>query len=186
MRSLFVSVLLSVTIGSLIAAHAQQDQYPKIREGMSKLAPLVGKWNAIALFHDDDGSVTENDGTFTIAWALDETYLEYRVELHRKGDPTHHHSFITYVTFNPKTGQYDRTFFYSRSALRVTETGEYDAATHEFRTKCFIPLEDGVNDENVRTITNLKDPNRIVHTHYSRYNNQAVERMDVEFTLTRR
>src|SRR5262249_42351362 len=145
--------------------------YAKIREGMSKLAPMVGKWRAVAMYPDKDG-VTENDGTYDIRWALDETYLEFHVELHRKGDPSHHHGFVVYVTYNPVTRHYDSTYFYTRWALRVTETGEYDAATKEYRTKAFIPLEDGVHDEYVRTVTELKNPDKIVHTHYSRYSHQ--------------
>jgi hypothetical protein len=35
------------------------------------------------------------------------------------------------------------------------------------------------------TLTDLKDPNKIVYTHYSRYDFQSNERMDVEIKLTR-
>jgi hypothetical protein len=67
----------------------------------------------------------------------------------------------------------------------VTETGEYDEATQEFWTRGFIPLEDGVNDETVRTITSLKDPNKIVYTHYStRSPAETCQRIDVEMILT--
>ena len=175
-----------IVISLLTPAPAQNAaaNYAKIREGMSKLAPLVGKWRAVALFHDGD-QVTENDGTWEIAWVLDDTYLEYRVAMHRKGDPSHHNGFISYVTYNPRTQQYDVMYFYTRSALRVTETGVYDEKTKQFRTQAFIPLEDGTRDENERSINDLSNPNKIVHTHYSRYGNEAVERMQVQFTLTR-
>jgi hypothetical protein len=175
-----------IAISHLTPARAQDPagNLAKIREGMSKLAPLVGKWSAVALFHDGD-KVTENDGTWEIRWALEDTYLEFRVAMHRKGDPSHHSGFITYVTYNPRTQQYDGTYFYTRSAFRVTETGVYDEKTKQFRTQAFIPLEDGVHDENVRSINDLSDPNKIVQTHYSRYSDEAVERMQVQFTLTR-
>jgi uncharacterized protein DUF1579 len=158
--------------------------YSKIREGLAKLSPLVGRWQAVALFHDGD-KITENDGTYDIHWTLEDTYLECKVELHRKEDPSRHHGFVIYLTYNPATRQYESTYFYTRWALRVTETGEFDDAAREFRTKAFIPLEDGVHDENVRTVTDLKDPSRIVYTHYSRYSHQSDERMDVQITLTR-
>src|SRR5262249_671167 len=158
--------------------------YDKIQEGLTKLSPLIGKWNAVALFHDGD-KVTENDGTYEIDLALEKTYLRFQVELHRKGDPSHHHGFIIYVTYNPATRQYQSTYFYTRWAMRVTETGEFDDHRHEFRTTAFIPLEDGVHDENVRTITDLNDPNKIVYTHYSRYSHEHTERMNVQITLTR-
>jgi hypothetical protein len=175
-----------IVISHLTPARAENPaaDYAKIREGMSKLVPLVGKWSAVALFHDGV-KVTENDGTWEIRWALEDTYLEYRVAMHRKGDPSHHNGFITYVTYNPRTQQYDVTYFFTRSAIRVTETGAYDEKTKQFRTQALIPLEDGIHDENVRSINDLSDPNKIVHTHYSRYSNEAVERMQVQFTLTR-
>jgi hypothetical protein len=183
-RSLLI--LGCIVISRLTPAPAQNPgaDYAKIREGMSKLTPLVGKWSAVALFHDGD-KVTENEGTWEIGWALEDTYLEYRVAMHRKGDPSHHNGFISYVTYNPRTQQYDVTYFYTRSAIRVTETGVYDEKTKQFRTQAFIPLEDGTRDENVRSINDLSDPNKIVNTHYSRYSNESVERMQVQFTLTR-
>jgi hypothetical protein len=166
---------------------ARQDplaDYAKIREAMSKLAPFVGQWNAVALFHDDT-TITENDGTWEIRWALEDTYLEFRVAMHRKGDPSHHHGFVTFITFNPRTQQYDVTYFYTRWAGRVTETGIYDEKARQFITKAFIPLEDGVHDENVRTINDLSNPNKIIFTHYSQKSNEPKERLQVVFTLTR-
>lgn len=81
--------------------------------------------------------------------------------------------------------RYDGTYFYSRWALQVTEAGEYDAAAHEFRTVAFIPKEDGVHDESVHSIMRLIDRNRIEYQHFSRHSDEAVERMDVSFALTR-
>ncbi len=182
--SFFLLPLLFLTFAIPARADDPAADYVKIHEGLSKLAPMVGKWRAVALFHDGDG-VTENDGTYEVAWALEDTYLEFHAEMHRKGDPSHHHGFIIFITYNPATRHYESTYFYTRWASRVTETGDYDAASQEFRTTAFIPLEDGVRDENVRTITRLKDPNKIVYTHYSRYSDQAAERMNVEITLTR-
>ena len=78
------------------------------------------------------------------------------------------------------------THFYNGSSLRVTATGEYDEATHQLRTKAFIPLEDGVRDENVRAIIDLSDRNRIVYTHFSRFNDESAERLDLAIVLTRK
>jgi len=185
-RCCVIASLILIALAWAMPAHADDPagDFTKIREGMSKLAPMVGKWRAVALFHDGD-KLTENDGTYDIEWVLENTYLECRVELHRKGDPSHHHGFIMYVTYNPATQHYDSTYLYTRWARRVTETGEYDAAVREFRTKAFIPQEDGVHGENVHTVSDLRDPNKIVYTHYSRYDYQASEHMDVQITLTR-
>lgn len=172
-----------VAVPVSLRAEDSASDFGKIREGMDKLAPLVGKWRALAVFHDADGA-TERDGTFDIQWTLDNTYLEYRVELHHRDDPSKHNGFVIYVTYNPVSRQYDSTYFYTRWALRVTESGEFDPVAHEYRTKAFIPLEDGVHDENVRTITDLKDPKKIVYTHFSRYSNQAKEQMNLQITLT--
>jgi hypothetical protein len=178
------SIAALIWVAPLGTAGADEIQYPKIRAGMSKVAPLIGKWRAAANFYDSEG-VTEEVGTYSISSVLDDTYLQWEVELHNKENPKRRHSFIIFVTFNPMSNQYDSTYFYSRWALRVTETGEYDDAAKEFRTRAFIPLEDGVHDENVRTITSLKDPNKVVYKHYSRYSHEKAERLNLEITLTR-
>src|SRR5260370_5442805 len=120
-----------------------------------------------------------------ISSVLDDTYLEFQTERHVKDNPNRSSKIIWYVTFDPRTNRYQATYFYNRWALRVTETGEYDDDAREYRTRAFIPLEDGVNDETVRTITSLKDPNEIVHTHYSKRSTaQTCERMDIQVVLT--
>ena len=61
----------------------------------------------------------------------------------------------------------------------MTETAEYDDRTREFSASGFIPLEDGVNDETVRTAYSLNNPNKIVHRHFSRRcPKETCERMD--------
>jgi hypothetical protein len=168
----------------LAPVRADDPEYLKIREGMKNLSPLIGTWDSVWKFHDKSG-VSVDVGTSSVTSVLDDTYLQWHVEHHSKEDPKHSRSFIIYTTFDPRSSRYDQTYFYSRSALRVTETGVYDDQAREFRTTAFIPLEDGIHDENVRTIISLKDPNKIVYTHYSRYNNETIERMDLEVTLTR-
>lgn len=184
-RCLLSFIVALIAIGPFTIARADDPaaDYTSIRRGMSKLAPVVGKWRAVALFHDG-AKISEREGTYDVQWTLDNTYLEYRVELHRKDDPSHSNGFFIYITYNPATHQYDSTYFYTRWALRVTETGQYDDDTHQFRTKAFIPREDGVRDENVRTVTDLNDPKKIVYTHYSRYSDEPKERMNLEITLT--
>lgn len=54
------------------------------------------------------------------------------------------------------------------------------------KTRESMNKPDGVNDETVRTITALKDPNKVVHRHDSRRSPmETCERMDVEIILTR-
>ncbi len=64
-----LSIVISLAMSSTLTAHGQDPaaDYTRIREGMNKLSPFVGKWSAVALFHDDDG-ITENDGTWDIRW----------------------------------------------------------------------------------------------------------------------
>lgn len=179
---LFTLIAAIAPVEGVRAADAGSiSDYTKIRAGMNKLSAMVGKWEADAVYADGH----ENIGTYDIHWALDDTYLEMEVDLRRKTDPSQHHGFVIYVTYNPATRHYESTYFYTRWALRVTETGEFDDVAKEYRTTAFIPLEDGKRDENVRTITELKNPNKIVYDHYSRYSDQANERMDVRITLTR-
>jgi hypothetical protein len=116
---------------------------------------------------------------------LDKTYFQWEVERHPKNEPGKSRSFLVFTTFNPRSNRYDQTYFYSRWAIRVTETGEFDDAKREFRTTAFIPLEDDVHDENVRTVLKFADPDHATYTHYSRYSHEKSERLDLEIQLTR-
>ena len=181
------SILLVTTIllfAATTPGRADEAERLKIREGMKKLAPLIGRWNVVALFHDGE-TVAERLGSYEISSVLEDSYLEWKVELHRKDDPKRNSQFIIFTTFDPRTNHYVQTYFYKGWALRVTESGEFDDAAREYLTTALIPLEDDVHDEIVRTITSLRDPGRIVYTHYSRYGHQKAERMDVEITMTR-
>ena len=138
-----VALVLSAII---IECPALEDEHQKSIDGVAKLAPLVGKWHAVASFHDKD-RIIENIGTYTIAYVLDHTYLQWEVELHNKDNPKRSQSWVIFTTFNPATNQYNQTYFYSNWAQRVTESGEYDDATKEYKTSALVPLEDGVRSE---------------------------------------
>ena len=180
--SLYLAAL--VLSAFILECRALDDEHQKTIDGIAKLAPLVGKWHAVARFHDKD-RIIENIGTYTISYVLDNTYLRWEVELHNKDNPKRSQSWVIYTTFNPGTNQYNQTYFYSNWAQRVTESGEYDDETREYKTRALVPREDGAHDESVRTITSLKDPDRITYNHFSRYNNENAERMNVDITLTR-
>jgi hypothetical protein len=158
-------------------AQGQADDAQVIFNNMKYLEPLVGNWNAVMRFHGRDGSTREETATFRISWALDNTYLKQEITRPRQ-------SILVFITYNPVRAKYDSTYFYSRWALRVTETGEYDDKSKEFRTTAFIPLEDGTRDENVRTITKLAKTGEIEYLHYSRYNNESTEVMDLDIKMT--
>jgi hypothetical protein len=146
---------------------------------------MVGNWSTIWKFHRD-GEIIERVGTDSITVVLDRTYLEWKIERHPKDAPERSQTSLIFTTFDPRSNEYVMTHFYKGSSLRVTANGGYDEASHQLRAKAFIPLEDGVRDENVRTIIDLSDRNRIVYTHFSRFNNEASERMDLEIILTRK
>src|SRR5512141_213836 len=153
-RSLFrrAAVAFIAVLACLPAVGNDARDVRTISEHMSHLRPLIGTWAAIAEFRGRDGSRAYETGTYRISPVLDGTYLQWDVTLRRRDDPSKVHSFLIFVTFNPTTSRYDLTYLYSRWALRVTESGDYDPASKEFRTTAFIPKEDGVHDENVRTI----------------------------------
>ncbi|MGH7982241.1 MAG: DUF1579 family protein [Candidatus Udaeobacter sp.] len=175
-----VTPLLGQTAGH------EAEQYAKIREGLKKLLPLVGKWDVAVTFHDPDRTLTEEVGTWNVSSVVDDTYLEFQTERHLKDNPKRHRLVLFYVTFNPKSNKYDVTFFYNWSAMRVTLSGEFNDATHELRTRGYIPQEDGTNDETVAEMYYLKDPQRIVYKHYSmRSPSKTAQRLDVEMILTR-
>lgn len=160
-------LILAALVWTRPAALADEADYQKIRVQMNKLSPLLGKRNVAATFHGMDGGVREQVATWSVSSVLDDTYLEFQTERHSKNTPERSARVVWYITFNPRTNQYEITYFSNKSTLRITETGQYDEATREFRTRGYIPLEDGVNDETVRAIFSLKDQNKIVYTHYS-------------------
>lgn len=176
--------LLSLLSARPLLAQGRADDADTIFRNMEYLKPLIGNWNASVRFHERDGSITEEEGSYRISSVLDGTYLEQEVEFHAKNNPGKHHSFLIFITYNPVTKRYDSTYLYSRWALRVTESGEYDEKTKEYRTTAFIPLEDGARDENVRTVTKLGTGNRIEYVHYSRYSNESAERLNLDVVMT--
>ena len=167
------------------AAHAETPKVQSIFAHMVKLRPLIGSWTAAVDFHDRDGSVTAEEASYVIKPVLDGTYLEWDVTVYRKDNPGRRHSFMIMTTYNPDTAKYDQTYFYSRSATRVTEAGEFDDASKEFRTTAFVPREDGVHDESVRTITSFIGNGRIEHWHFSLYNNEKAELMNFHAKMLR-
>jgi len=179
--------MLVAAIAAAIAAPVRADdrQYQQMRDGMKKLAPLVGTWNAMWDFYDKDGSVSVLRGTYVISYVLDGAYLEWKGNHERKNRVPKTYAFIIFTTFNPDSHQYEETYFYNNWPQRVFETGIFDAERREFRTQTLVPREDGVHDEHVRTILSIKGPNEIVYKHYSRYSNEASERLNVMITLTR-
>jgi uncharacterized protein DUF1579 len=165
------------------AAQGQANDAHAITEHMQNLKALVGRWTAVAAFHRADGSIRYDLGEYEIGYILDNSYLQWKVVLRDKEDPSKQHSFWIFTTYNPTTGKYDETYIYSGWALRVTETGDFDPATHTFNTTAFIPLEDGKRDEHVRTVIDLSNPRAIVYKHYSHYTGESKDRY-LEITLT--
>ena len=116
---------------------------------------------------------------------LDDTYLEFQTERHLSNDLRRHRLVLFFVTFNPKSNKYDITFFYNWSALRVTETGNFDDTTQQFRTRGYIPDEDGVNDETVAETFDLRDHKKIIYKHYSmRSPRESAHRLDEKMVVS--
>ncbi|MGD0142164.1 MAG: DUF1579 family protein [Rhizomicrobium sp.] len=156
-----------------------------IFEHMARLRPLIGTWKAAIDFHGRDGSVSPETADYVVRPVLDGTYLEWDVTVYPASDPGKPHSFMIMTTYNPETQKYDQTYFYSRQAMRVTETGDFDDVRHEYNTVAFVPREDGVRDESVRTVTRFRDDGRVEYWHYSRYSDEKLDLMNFHATLTR-
>lgn len=184
-RTMSVCFAVVMCAVSLQSARADEPAHLKTQQAMAKLSPLVGQWKSEVAFYDRDG-VTREVGFTSVSFVLDNSYLEIQMERHVEDHPERTSKAIDYMTFNPLANKYDSTYFYNRSALRVTESGEFDDQARELRTRAYIPSEDGVNDETVRTVTSFKDPNKIVYRHYSmRSPKETCQRMDLEMVLTR-
>lgn len=185
-HAFLVAAAAFATVGLTGPACADERHYLQMRGGMSKLAPLTGTWDAIWRFYDKNGALTLARGVYTISFVLDGAYLEWKGEHERKGYVPKTYAFIIFTTFNSDANRYEQIYFYNDWPQRVFETGAFDDRRQEFRTSAFIPREDGIHDEHVRTVLSLKGPSQMVYTHYSRYSNESRERTNLVITLTRR
>jgi hypothetical protein len=181
-----LTLIAAIAVSITTPVRADDRQYLQMRDGMRNLAPLVGTWSATWKFYDKHGSVSVLRGTYVISYVLDGAYLEWKGDHERKGHVPKTYALIIFTTFNPDSHQYEETYFYNDWPQRVFETGIFDAESREFRTHALVPREDGLHDEHVRTILNIKGPNEMVYKHYSRYGNETRERLNVVITLTRR
>lgn len=177
----FVGVTL--LLGAVGTAAAQAENANVIREHMDHLRPFVGSWVATYEFHEKDGTTVVEPGTWTVSWVLDDTYLQVQAAYHRRDDPTRHRAYINYITYDPVVKKYVLTFFYARSAIRVTEAGVFDEQTKELRTSALIPLEDGKRDERVRNIYKLAGTDSPINFHYSQYSDEPSERLQLVIKL---
>jgi hypothetical protein len=186
MRRLAVLPLL-LALTAPIARAQVRARSGVIRQKMMALAPLVGTWTATTVFHRRDGRMPEDGeiGTYEIGWTLDSTYLAWHITLHDKDNAADTRYMLIMMTYNPDSLRYEENYFYNGSSLKVFESGDYDARRRELRTTAFIPLEDGMRDEHVRTITAIRPNGDVVYTHYSRYNDEAVEHNDFSARLHR-
>jgi uncharacterized protein DUF1579 len=175
----------ALLLGAVSTAAAQAENANAIREHMDHLRPLVGSWSADYEFHEKDGTTLVEPGAVTVSWVLDDTYLQVQAEHHRREDPSRHHMYITYITYDPVTKKYVCTFFFGRSAIRVTEDGVFDEQTKELRTSALIPLEDGKRDEHVRNIYKLAGTDSPINFHYSQYSDEPSERLQLVIRLRR-
>jgi hypothetical protein len=180
----FMLAAMFAATGLAPTAMAETPAVQSIFDHMAKLQPLVGAWKADIDFHERDGSIVREAADYAIKPVLDGTYLEWNVTVHLVADPRRVHSYMIMTTYNPDTGKYDQTYFYSRWAIRVTETGEFDDVAREFRTTAFIPREDGTHDESVHTVLRFEANRTIDYWHYSRYDNEKVEMMNLHAALS--
>ena len=172
-------------LGAVRTAAAQENSANTIREHMDLLRPFVGSWSGEYEFHEKDGTTLIEPATWTVSWALDDTYLQVQAAYHRREDPSRHRAYINYITYDPVTKEYVLTFFYARSAMRVTEDGVFDEQTKELRTIGLVPLEDGKRDERVRNIYKLTGTDSIINFHYSQYIDEPSERLQLVIRLRR-
>jgi hypothetical protein len=182
LNSLCVGILIVFALAA--PASATEQQYLQMSGAMKKLSPLVGTWHSEWRFYGKDG-VTVLPGTYTISYVLDGAYLEWHAQRERKNDPSRNYSWVLLTTFNPESKRYEQTYFYNTWPNHVTETGVFDSTRQEYRTQAIVPREDGIHDEHVRSIVSLRDVNKIVYIHYSRYSYEKRERLQLVVTLTR-
>jgi len=179
LKFLGLVIMAAAGFSSAVAQPASE----AINVNMKKLQPFTGRWDARTAFHLRNGGTATETGTYRITWTLDSSYLQWDIEL--QNDSTKSRRFmLILMTFNPDSSRYEVNYFYARSAMKVFEIGNFNN-DNEFLTSAFVPLEDGQQDEYVRTITRLISADKVQYTHFSRFDYEKIERKDFEAKLTR-
>lgn len=177
-RTKHVALLALILLVSPQGVAQDQDDYPSIREKMRLFSDLVGTWQGTISFQRPERLAKDENVVYKISWVLDSTYLRWDAVFTDMKDPKRKNSHMMMMTFDPISNKYSVTYFYGRNSRIVREDGIYLEKTREFKTRGFIPLDDGVHDEYLRTITQLAESNRMKYYHYSRLDYQKDEHLD--------
>lgn|GEM_PF-6147139 len=179
--------IIALSAGLIITLACEcQTNHALTREKIKLLQPFAGNWSAEVKLHARDGRTFYESGTYQVSWILDSTYLQWHAYLNSKSNSKRIRNFMILMTYNPDSANYENLYIYRGSPMKVFEKGNFDPANMQYITTAFIPLEDGVHDEHVRTITKISgDHNHISYVHYSRYSNESAEILDFEAELKR-
>ena len=132
-------------LGALIAClalAAPATAAEPIAEHLAKLTPLIGSWNATATVYPRGGQPVSTAVDHTIESALGGTYLRWEAVSKGTALP----SFVLMITYDSRAQAFRQTYFYAGTAFWLTETGQFDDATHEYRTTARIEGAAGGRD----------------------------------------
>jgi hypothetical protein len=180
---MFKVLLLAVVASNITCFANAQSAADTIKLNMKKLQSFAGTWQAKTIFHLRDGTTAKETGKYKISWTLDSCYLQWDIALQNDDSKKQRHMLIL-MTFNTDSARYDVNYFYAGWSMRVLEAGILNN-DNEFLTTAFIPLEDGVHDEYVKTVTRFTTPGNMHYVNFSRFNHEKTERKDFEASLTR-
>lgn len=107
---------------------------------------MVGTWQHETVQVLSNGEKVRERGTAEIDFILDATFLQLEVKLNRENRSR---SYLQLIGFDPNTGQFESTYFYSGTTTMVSESGYWNESEDKLELQGVNPwsreLENGIN-----------------------------------------
>jgi Protein of unknown function (DUF1579) len=141
-------------------------------EKIKAISVIVGTWELKSTMIPLNAPKITESGTMHCTVMFDSTYLECQVKLTNQSGRKR--AFKQFITYNPKSKQYEIVYLYSGSPMRIIEFGKL--VNNELSTKTTFTQPDG-KTEAIKTLLRLGDPNNLYFESRSSHTNNEVDYM---------
>ena len=136
-----VALFVGLSANGLRAQSTNQE----IKMKMKPFSEMIGEWHEESSYENREGKVSGEEGTISIAWALDSTYLRWEARITSK-ETGRKRQYSSWITYDTEQGQYRQIYLYSGSANVITEYGQWVEAGTVFTTTTVLNLPDGTTE----------------------------------------
>ena len=176
--------IIGVVLSVGLSAYGLQAQstHQEIKTRMKPFSEMIGEWHEESTYENREGKVSEEEGTISIAWALDSTYLRWEARITSK-ETGRQRQYSSWITYDTALGQYRQIYLYSGSANVITEYGQWVEAGIIFTTTTVLNLPDGTT-ERLRNALLMQGRDKILYLSWASFDD-APEVNNYKSTLTR-